>query len=176
MRLFFLGCIFFSLSLFGGEWKSYYAASGECTLSFPANPHHVREKLQDKELTYDAYIAPASEKEIYMMLISDFPYLVEAEDVKMSLQGFLLGMLKNNPNNELLFAEFIEQDNYLVLEFFVESDKGFFRGKTFIQRRKLYLLSMGQDKESYSEEKYNRFVKTFRWSENPPSSGLAQGE
>ena len=98
MKIISIFILLFSLSAFA---KDFHIQEGECKISFPMNPHHIREKLntnREKSLEYDAYVSADEKARVFMMLIAKFPVEIKDEKIESSLEGFLSGLTAQSEN------------------------------------------------------------------------------
>ena len=146
-------------------WKVYHAKAGHCSLLMPAEPEHISEKMmmpeQGFELKYDAYISPADQQTVFMLLVAQYPEFVDESYAQMSLEGFLNGILTHNPGNQLLFADLLLVDGNEALDFFIRTGNVYFKGRAVMAKNSLYLMAMECEIPSYDEVRYKNFVESF---------------
>jgi len=151
-----------------GSWKDFHSVVGRCTLKFPGSPEHISEQMSVPEegysLKYDAYIASQDKKSVYMLLIAEYPEFVDQSLAQASLEGFLNGILANNPGNQLLFADMLLVDGKPALDFFIRTGGIYFKGRAIMVQNHLYLLAMECEVQNYDEGQYNFFVSSFEFS------------
>jgi hypothetical protein len=149
-------------------WKEFHSVVGDCSLKFPSAPEHISEKMSVPEegydLKYDAYISSQDKKSVYMLLIAQYPEFVDQSLAQASLEGFLNGILANNPGNQLLFADMILVDGKPALDFFVRTGPVYFKGRAIMVKNQLYLMAMECEVQSYDEGGYNFFVESFKFN------------
>lgn len=149
-----------------GDWKEFHSVVGKCTLKFPANPEHISEKMSVPEegydLKYDAYISSLDKKSVYMLLIAQYPEFVDQSLAQASLEGFLNGILSNNPGNQLLFADMLLVDGQPALDFFIRTGGIYFKGRAIMVSNQLFLMAMECEVQNYDEGRYNYFVSSFK--------------
>ena len=150
------------------DWKEFHSVVGKCTLKFPASPEHISEKMSVPEegydLKYDAYIASIDKKSVYMLLIAQYPDFVDQSLAQASLEGFLNGILANNPGNQLLFADMLLVDGKPALDFFIRTGGIYFKGRAIMVNNQLYLIAMECEVQNYDEVRYNYFVSSFKFN------------
>lgn len=150
------------------DWKEFHAVAGKCTLMFPNSPEHISEKMSVPEegydLKYDAYIASHEKKSVYMLLIAQYPKFVDQSLAQASLEGFLNGILANNPGNQLLFADMLLVDGKPALDFFIRTGGIYFKGRAIMVDNNLYLMAMECEVQNYDESRYNYFVTSFKFN------------
>jgi hypothetical protein len=148
-------------------WKDFHSVSGKCTLKFPSQPEHISEKMSVPEegydLKYDAYVSTQDKKSIYMLLIAEYPPFVDQSLAQVSLEGFLNGILANNPSNQLLYADLLLVDGQQALDFFIRTGGVYFKGRAIMVKNQLYLMAMECEVQSYNEGSYNYFVTSFKF-------------
>ena len=149
------------------DWKEFHSVVGQCTLKFPNSPEHISEKMNVPEegydLKYDAYIANMEKKSVYMLLIAQYPTFVDQSLSQASLEGFLNGILANNPGNQLLFADMLLVDGKPALDFFIRTGGIYFKGRAIMVKNQLYLMAMECEVQNYDEARYNYFVTSFKF-------------
>lgn len=150
------------------SWKDFHSVVGKCTLKFPASPEHISEQMNVPEegysLKYDAYIASIDKKSVYMLLIAEYPEFVDQSLAQASLEGFLNGILSNNPGNQLLFADMLLVEGKPALDFFIRTGGIYFKGRAIMVKNHLYLMAMECEVQNYNEGQYNYFVSSFKFN------------
>lgn len=151
-------------------WQEFHSVVGKCTLRFPNNPEHISEKMNVPEegydLKYDAYISSVDKKSVYMLLIAQYPQFVDQSLAQASLEGFLNGILANNPGNQLLFADMLLVDGKPALDFFIRTGGIYFKGRAIMVDNQLYLMAMECEVQNYDEGHYNYFVSSFKFNKD----------
>lgn len=150
------------------SWKDFHSVVGKCTLKFPSSPEHISEKMSVPEegysLKYDAYISSFDKKNVYMLLIAEYPKFVDQSLAQASLEGFLNGILANNPGNQLLFADMLLVDGKPALDFFIRTGGIYFKGRAIMVNNHLYLMAMECEVQNYNEGQYTFFVSSFKFN------------
>lgn len=147
-------------------WQDFHSVVGKCSLKFPVAPEHITEKMtmpkEGYDLQYDAYISTKDKKSVYMLLIAQYPEFVDQSFAQVSLEGFLNGILSNNPGNQLLYADLILFNGYEALDFFIRTGAVYFKGRAIMVKNHLYLMAMECEVQNYDETGYNYFVHSFK--------------
>lgn len=148
-------------------WNEFHSTPGNCSMLFPTQPEHISEKMampdQNFELTYDAYISPATDQQsVFMLLVAQYPDFVDESFAQMSLEGFLNGILTHNPNNQLLFADLVLVDGHEALDFFIRTGNVYFKGRAVMVKNRMYLMAMECEIPHYDEVRYKQFVESFK--------------
>jgi hypothetical protein len=147
-------------------WQEFHSAVGNCTMQFPKYPDHLSEKMRLPEegfdLKYDAYISAMDQKTVFLLLIAQYPDFVDATYARMSLEGFLNGILTHNPNNQLIFADLSLVNGHEALDFFIRTGGVYFKGRALMVKNSLYLMAMECEVQNYDETHYNKFVGSFQ--------------
>lgn len=99
-----------------------------------------------------------------MMLIAQHPTRVDATNAKLVLEGMLNGLLKQNRNGQLKFVDLVEVAGYQGLDFFIESEGTYLKGRVIVTDKNLYLLAMKCDQRNYSQDHYQKFIHSFQLS------------
>lgn len=150
------------------DWKEFHSIAGSCTLKFPCAPEHISEKMtvaeEGYDLKYDAYISSIDKKSVYMLLIAQYPEFVDQSLAGASLEGFLNGILSNNPGNQLLFADMLLVDGKPALDFFIRTGGIYFKGRAIMVKNQLFLMAMECEVQNYDENRYNFFVNSFTFN------------
>lgn len=148
------------------QWQEFHSAGGNCKVRFPKSPDHLSEKMrlpqEGFDLKYDAYISAVDQKTVFMLLIAQYPEFVDESYARMSLEGFLNGILTHNPNNQLLFADLSLVDGREALDFFIRTGGVYFKGRALMAKNSLYLMAMECEVQNYDEGNYNLFVNSFK--------------
>jgi len=149
------------------DWKEFHSVVGKCTMMFPCSPEHISEKMsvpqEGYDLKYDAYISSHEKKSVYMLLIAQYPKFVDQTLAQASLEGFLNGILANNPGNQLLFADMLLVEGKPALDFFIRTGGIYFKGRAIMVENQLYLMAMECEVQNYDESRYNFFVTSFKF-------------
>jgi hypothetical protein len=147
------------------RWQEFYSSAGKCTMHFPKYPEHLSEKMrlpkEGFDLKYDAYISAVDQKTVFLLLVAQYPEFVDESYAKMSLEGFLNGILTHNPNNQLIFADLVLVDGREALDFFIRTGGVYFKGRALMVKNSLYLMAMECEVKNYDETNYNKFVQSF---------------
>ena len=150
------------------NWHEFHSVVGKCTMKFPKYPDHLSEKMRLPEegfdLKYDAYISAIDQKTVFLLLIAQYPDFVDEGYAKMSLEGFLNGILTHNPNNQLIFADLSLVGGHEALDFFIRTGSVYFKGRALMVKNSLYLMAMECEVQNYDEGSYNAFVESFQLS------------
>ena len=150
-------------------WQEFHCVVGKCTMKFPKYPDHLSEKMRLPEegfdLKYDAYISAMDQKTVFLLLIAQYPDFVDESYARMSLEGFLNGILTHNPNNQLIFADLSLVGGHEALDFFIRTGSVYFKGRALMVKNSLYLMAMECEVQNYDEGHYNAFVESFQLSQ-----------
>ncbi len=149
------------------EWQQFYAVANNYRVAFPERPEHLQQTLssQDEQfdMKYDVYVAANNQREVYMVLVAQYPDFVDDSYAELSLETFLNGILHQNAGNQLIFADLVEVQGYKGLDFFIKSSDGvYFKGRAVMAKNQLYLLAMECEVQNYVESNYNYFVNSFQ--------------
>ncbi len=151
------------------SWKEVYSESGGCKASFPGQPKHMQQDMQMKgsaeKLRYDVYVADHQKKEVFMVLIAKYPGEIKKEDAKQNLEHFLNTLVTQNPNNRLLFADIIEVEGNVAMDFFIRTESVYFKGRAIQANNSLYLLAMECPIVNYQEHHFTYFIESFSLSQ-----------
>jgi len=151
------------------RWKQVHAKNGECQISFPTNPQLIQQSLPIADgqfrLNYDVYIAPFEDRGVFLLLIATYPMPLSGGHEVAGLEGLLKGILGHHPDNQLIFADLVENSGYPAINFLVQSGKSYFRGQALMVGNKLYLIAMEGLKGQLDEKVFGRFLDSFELSE-----------
>ncbi|MEN9343226.1 MAG: hypothetical protein RLZZ453_13 [Chlamydiota bacterium] len=149
-------------------WQEFYSPVGKCTMQFPKYPDHLSEKMrlpkEGFDLKYDAYISAVDQKTVFLLLVAQYPDFVDESYARMSLEGFLNGILTHNPNNQLIFADLSLVGGHEALDFFIRTGGVYFKGRALMVKNSLYLMAMECEVQNYDESHYKKFVESFALS------------
>jgi len=162
-------CLVFTGVAEGSEnWKAFFAPESKCQVSFPIHPQHVKERLflpmVQTWVEYDVYLSPLKQQAIFVMMIAEYPKKIEDHQVSACLESFLQGMVGKHGGNTLIFADINEIKGKKALEFFLQMDRTFFRGKIFVADRKLFLLAVETLEEKETENLFHPFAESFQFT------------
>ena len=143
------------------QWKTVETEGGDCSLQFPKSPEHIKQRLQvkeDQELLYDVYVSDYERKEVFMILIAQYPTKIPEMDAQRNLEHFLNRLIAQNQNNRLVFADLINVQGYKGLEFFIRTNQVYFKGRVIQANNTLYLLAMECEAQNYHEGRFHHFI------------------
>ncbi len=147
------------------SWQQFHAVANNYKIAFPERPEHMQQTLsapdENFDMRYDVYVSANQDREVYMVLVAQYPDFVDDNYAEMSLETFLNGILQQNPGNQLIFADLVEVQGYKALNFFIRSGQTYFKGQAVMAKNQLYLLAMECEVQNYQEDNYNRFVNSF---------------
>lgn len=147
------------------NWKKFHSVHGKCMVSLPESPEHVKQMMpfpeQGYNLRYDVYVSAHEKKAVYMMLIAQYPPFINESHAEMSLESFLNGLVTQNHDNELIFADLVNVQGHKALDFFIKSKGVYFKGRAIMAENNLYLLAMECDQNNYLEGNYTHFIESF---------------
>jgi hypothetical protein len=147
------------------KWQNFHSVPGRCKISFPEAPEHMHQTMSldsdQSDLKYDVYVAAQEKEAVYMVLIAQYPDFVEDTYAELSLESFLNGILKQNPQNQLIFADLVDVQGYKGLDFFIRSNGVYFKGRTVMAKNNLYLLAMECEMNKYKEHHFDYFINSF---------------
>ena len=134
-------------------------------VSLPESPEHVKQIMPFPEegynLRYDVYVSAHEKKAIYMMLIAQYPPFINESHAEMSLESFLNGLVTQNHDNELIFADLVVIDGHKALDFFIQAKGTYFKGRAIMAENHLYLLAMECEVTNYLEGNFDHFINSF---------------
>lgn len=146
-------------------WKNFHSVPGKCKVSLPASPEHVKQVMpvpeEGYELRYDVYVSSFERKAVYMMLVAQYPPFVNEDYVEQSLESFLNGLVAQNKDNKLIFADITVVQGYKALDFFIDSKGVYFKGRAIMANNNLYLLAMECEHKNYLKEHFSHFINSF---------------
>ncbi|MBI5274700.1 MAG: hypothetical protein HY860_06590 [Chlamydiales bacterium] len=149
------------------SWLSTYSKEGNCKILFPSVPEHMQQLMpvpeQNTHLQYDVYVSGFEGEAVFMMLIAEYPVQGMDGYAEMNLENFLNGILSQNPNNKLIFADISEINGHKALDFFIRTKGVFFKGRAIMANNHLYLIAMECEMQHYNEDRYNYFVNSFEF-------------
>lgn len=148
------------------SWTEFHSVVGKCTMLFPAYPEHMSESMsvpdEGYDLRYDAYISSEDKKNVFMLLIAQYPDFVDESYAQISLEGFLNGILTHNPGNQLIFADLVLVNGREALDFFIRTGGVYFKGRAMMVKNSLYLMAYECEVQTYDEVRYNMFINSFK--------------
>lgn len=146
-------------------WKLFHSVPGNCQVSFPKVPEHLHQTMALEEnspdLRYDVYVSAQEKDAIYMVLIAQYPSSINEDYATIGLNSFLNGILKQNPQNQLIFADLIDVQGFKGLDFFIRSQGVYFKGRAIMAKSNLYFLAMECEMNKYKEHHFDYFINSF---------------
>lgn len=161
---FFICFIFFSNICF--SWEKFHSIEGNCEISFPEKPHHIKQVIPiqqtNEQLNYDVYLSLIDKENIIcMMVIASFPGEIEQENQKQSLEGFLNGIINHKNDKKIIYASFSKYCSLNSIDFLLESQNRYFKGKAFIKENKLYLVGMEYNSNLNLDNTFEKYINSF---------------
>lgn len=159
-------CSFISSICFCQE--KFHSVEGNCEVIFPSKPHHLKKIIPIARtgqcLNYDAYLS-LDEKDdtVCMMVIANFPDKIQEENQKQSLEGFLNGVINHKNDKKLVFADFSEFYNLCAIDFLLQHQNRYFKGKAFIRENRLYLIAMEYNANLNLDEIFEKYIDSFNF-------------
>jgi len=148
------------------QWQSFNCKEGNCSVSFPGTPDHVSEQMilpeEGGTIQYDAYFSQPTKEGIFMVMVAKYPDFVTEELAQLSLEGFLNGLLNQNPTHRLIFADLILVNGHKALDFFIHTQQTYFKGRAMMIKNSFYLIAMECEVKAYNENSYNFFISSFK--------------
>ena len=99
-----------------------------------------------------------------MMLIANYPVAISPEYQKISLEGFINGLVQQG--GQVVFANMLDIPNATGVEFFIQNGNVYFKGKAIMKGKKLYLIAMESLDTQYKDSLYHQFIESFRFMGN----------
>jgi len=163
---FFIFCVL--LSSYSFSWEKFYSLQGNCEILFPSKPQHMTQKIPIKEINdymnYDVYMSFLDENNsICMMVIASFPTKIEKDKEKQSLEGFLNGIINHKNEKKLIYAKFSDFKNLNAIDFLLENQNRYFKGKAIILENKLYLIAMEFDNHLDLDKTFQKYIESFNF-------------
>ncbi len=149
------------------DWKNAHSIEGKCSAAFPKTPEHIVQKMpmkgQDKELQYYIYVSDLDKKEVFMVLVAQYPGEITEENALPNLEHFLNTLISQNANNRLIFADLVKVHGFPGMDFFIRTDQVYFKGRAIQANNSLYLLAMECEVCNYQEEHFKYFIESFKF-------------
>ncbi|MCF7806210.1 MAG: hypothetical protein K9M07_05795 [Simkaniaceae bacterium] len=149
------------------QWTKMHSTSGKCHIFFPDEPEHMQQTMMlpedNSELKYEVYVAGLDQKAVYMVLIAEYPTMVDQSYSQLSLESFLNGILTQNPHNRLIFADLVNVQGHKGLDFFIRTKDVYFMGRAIMANNQLYLLAMECEMQNYQEDDFKHFINSFEF-------------
>jgi len=149
------------------SWAHTYCKEGNCKIAFPKEPEHMQQLMpvpeENTHLQYDVYLSGLEGQAVFMMLVAEYPMKGMEAYTEVNLENFLNGLLSQNPNNKLIFADITDFNGHKALDFFIRTKGVFFKGRAILANNHLYLIAMECEMQNYSEDRYNFFVNSFEF-------------
>lgn len=151
-------------------WSRVHSPHGKCSATFPKTPEHLQQKMpmkgEGKDLQYYVYVADHNRKEVFMVLIAQYPGEVKEDHAVKNLEHFLNTLIAQNPKNRLLYADLVSVQGHQGMDFFIRTDQVYFKGRAIQANNSLYLLAMECEIPNYQEEHFNYFIESFELHED----------
>lgn len=152
-----------------GSWVTVEQMKGDCHCTFPRTPDHMVQRLPmdgNRELTYDVYIADHNRQEVFMVLVAEYPGVVEEKYEIMTLENLLNSIISQSKSNTLVYADLTEVQGRKAIDFYIQSNNVMFKGRAAMKGRYLHLVAMECEANNYQEDHFNFFIQEFGFSGN----------
>ena len=147
------------------SWKEFNSPVGKFRAEFPTYPEHEAEsvKIPDSELTikYDTYTSEKTDGTIYFVNTAVYPPEVDTSNPETNLEGALNGTIASSPKNKLVSSSLTYSNGYRAMDFLIEADGDFIKGKVIMADHTLYQIMVVYENKNYSETDYNKFMSSF---------------
>jgi hypothetical protein len=160
-----LTLLFLLICNLGFCWEKFHSIEGNCEILFPNKPHHLKQVVPIKEtneyLNYDVYLSLNDSDTICMMVIANFPSKISPGDEKLSLEGFLNGVINHKNDKKVIYANFSNFYDLSALDFLLENQTRSFKGKVFIKEDKLYLIAIEYNNNLNLDQTFKKYIDSF---------------
>ena len=95
---------------------------------------------------------------MFFIVVANLPQAIIKSKQKISLEGFLKGVLSGGPEKKLIYADKVKIKGKKALDFFIEGSGALFRGYVVVRGARIYLLAMESSKDNYDNRAYARFI------------------
>jgi hypothetical protein len=147
-------------------WKEFRSECGNCSVAFPTSPKHMQEQFElpktKAKVTYDAYISSNQPQTMFMMLIAKYPVAISSEYQRVSLDGFINGLIQQG--GKVVYINLLNIPNATGVEFFIQNGNIYFKGKVIMKEDRLYLIAMESIDSQYKDNAYHKFVESFKFT------------
>lgn len=148
------------------SWAPFQALSGNCSLAFPQLPEHLVNKMpipnSEDSIYYHIYLSsPHDGNGVYLLVVAKYPAPMEKEQELLCLEGFLSGIIQQNPDNELISAEMTDISGHQAVDFFIKSSEKAFKGRTLVANDTLYLIAVENALANFQQDSFEKFVSSF---------------
>ena len=147
------------ICLSAGNWQRI--SSKKYTISFPEKPQLLQKSMPSDMVEYEIYVSSSDHQMVYFFVTAKYPVAIEKDQEKICLDGFLEGMLLNNPGNELITYDESSFNGHLGYEFVIQNENYLFKGKILIANQTLYLLATECEKDLFQSENLQQFINSF---------------
>lgn len=148
------------------NWVRVPSQEGRCSAAFPKTPEKIQQNMpmrdQEKDLQYHVFVADHQRKEVFMVLIAQYPGVVSEEFAVKNLEHFLNTLIAQNHKNRLLFADLVSVQGFPGMDFHIRTDEVYFKGRVIQANNTLYLLAMECEIANYSDDHFNYFIESFQ--------------
>lgn len=146
-------------------WRQVNTLTGDCSIAFPAMPKLMQQSIpvseQGHKLNYDIYLAPLNDKSLCLLLVATYPYALRGGHELAGVEGLLNGILGQNPENKLIYANIIDKNGHPAVDFLVQSSSTFFRGQALMVGNKLYLMAIEGILGELNDDDFSHFAESF---------------
>ncbi len=146
-------------------WKEFNSPIGQFRAEFPTYPNHETESIEvpNTQLTlkYDSYTSEEVNGTIYIIGFTTYGFEIDTSNPENNLEDALNGMLISTQGNKLVSSNLTYFDGYRALDFLVQNNTIFLKGRGIMVGQTLYQLMVGYESKNYSENNYNKFINSF---------------
>lgn len=147
------------------QWRQYTSTIGNFQVDMPTVPQHATETVvvpkSNTKLLYNMYAADDEATGSYAVNTIDYPDDLPLGNHRPILDGVMNQLMGTHPDNELKSLELLDSDNGQMLQFFVETPNTLVGARTFIVGQRLYLITVIDKKDSFSDQRFRHFVESF---------------
>jgi len=159
------------------EWQEFKSAIGGFRVMLPVVPQHASERLPvsntDLALLYEMYVSEQGNGTTFMVSMITYPEGLDTSHPDDMLQKVMKEMVGANPDNKLKEMAFVDVAGDRALDFYITSPEVVINSRALWVdgRRTLYLLTIIDKADRYSEEPFQHFLNSFTLEEKvaPPA-------
>ena len=149
------------------KWREFTSGDAQFRVLLPSLPQHVKDKFNDpvtkEPRKYDAFVTTESGQPVFMISAITLPKELEkGDETEKTLKATVDQIVSKNPDNKLQSTSMGEFRSIPAIDFSIANGNAKIGGKAFAYKNTLYILTMGNDKNSFNQSEMDFFVNSFQ--------------
>jgi hypothetical protein len=148
------------------DWRKFEASSERFFVMLPSPPQYAKEAVpipNTQELRrYEMYVSQKLDGPIFMISLITYPQDIDGPEKTQTLHDIVDEMMKTKPDNKLKELKDSLYQDYPAIDFSIANDNYDVRGRAFIVKRTVYLLTYIANNTEFTLGDYEHFIDSFK--------------